>query len=188
MRIIAGEKRSRKLLAPEGSDTRPTGDRVKEALFSILSARLPGARVLDLYAGSGALALEALSRGAKNAVLVDQAQKACDVIRKNIDALDYGDRAQLIKTSDQAALRLLEKKGQVFDLVFLDPPYRMDAAQTVERLLQSGLMEKDGLIVVEHARETPPRTPENAEVKDHREYGITGLTFYAARKKEAPLV
>ena len=89
MRIIAGEKRSRRLLAPEGMDTRPTADRTKEALFSILLSRLPGARVLDLYAGSGALALEALSRGAAFAVLADQSPKACRVIRQNIEALDY---------------------------------------------------------------------------------------------------
>lgn len=184
MRIIAGEKRSRKLLAPEGTDTRPTGDRVKEALFSILGPRLNNARVLDLYAGSGALSLEALSRGAAEAVLVDQAPKACSVIRQNIDALDYANRARLMKMSDQAALGLLEKSGEKFDLIFLDPPYKMDMTRTVERLI-SGLLEEDGLIVVEHAKETPPRTPDNAKIKDHREYGITGLTFFAAREKEA---
>lgn len=178
MRIIAGEKRSRKLLAPEGNDTRPTADRVKEALFSILLSRLPGARVLDLYAGSGALSLEALSRGASSAVLADQSQKACRIIQQNIDALDYGKQARLLKMSDSAALNLLEKEKTEFDLIFLDPPYRMDMSGVCERLCESGLMAEEGIIVVEHGKETPPHPGKKVILFDHREYGITGLSFF----------
>ena len=115
MRIIAGEMRSRKLKAPEGMDTRPTADRVKEALFSILGSRIYGARVLDLYGGSGALALEALSRGADSAVICDLSAKACAVIQENIGSLGCSDRAKLLRMKDTAALSALQKKNDAFD-------------------------------------------------------------------------
>ena len=108
MRIIAGEMRSRRLKAPEGMDTRPTADKVKEALFSILLRHVPGARVLDLYAGSGALSLEAISRGAVSAVLADCSQKACKIIAENIESLGCQDRARLLRQGDSAALALLK--------------------------------------------------------------------------------
>ena len=178
MRIIAGEMRSRKLKAPEGMDTRPTADRVKEALFSILINRLYGARVLDLYGGSGALALEALSRGAGSAVIADMSPKACQVIQENIDALGCADRASLLRLKDTAALTALGKKGDSFDLVFLDPPYRMSTAPICEMIERLGLLKKDGVIIVEHSRETPPDIAPPLELTDRREYGVTGLSFY----------
>ena len=177
MRIIAGEKRSRKLLTPEGNDTRPTADRVKESLFSILQPRLFGARVLDLYAGSGALALEALSRGALGAVLCDVSPAACRVIRQNIAALGYEEKARLLNRSDTAALTQLEKENAVFDLIFLDPPYRMDMSPVCRRLCEGGLLARDGIIVAEHQKEMPPKTGSWAVLTDRREYGITGLSF-----------
>lgn len=179
MRIIAGEKRSRKLLTPEGNDTRPTADRIKESLFSILQSRLYGARVLDLYAGSGALALEALSRGARDAVLCDVSPSACRVIRQNIAALGYEEKARLLNRSDAAALTLLEKENAAFDLIFLDPPYRMDMSGVCRRLCEGGLLARDGIIVAEHQKETPPQTGPWAVLTDRREYGITGLSFLA---------
>ncbi len=185
MRIIAGDMRSRKLKAPEGMDTRPTADRVKEALFSIIQGRLYGARVLDLYAGSGALALEALSRGAESAVLVDMGQKACRAISANIETLAYGDRARLLRMADTAAIAALKKAGDRFDLIFLDPPYRMDTAPVCEKIVEAGLMMEGAVIVAEHSREKPPRLPAGLKVADHREYGATGLTFYQAAEEGA---
>lgn len=178
MRIIAGEKRSRLLKAPEGMDTRPTGDKAKEALFSILQHRMPGARVLDLYAGSGALALEALSRGAKMAVLADVSQKACRVIEENIRALEYEQKARLLRMNDNAALTLLKKEQAEFDVIFLDPPYRMDTAPVCARLAAEGLLAKNGILVVEHSRETPPEVGAPLALKDRRTYGIAGISFY----------
>ena len=178
LRIIAGEFRSRKLKAPEGMDTRPTADRVKEALFSILQGRLYGARVLDLYAGSGALALEALSRGADSAVLVDCGAKACPVIQENIGALNCQNRAKLLRMKDAAALSALEKAGDSFDLIFLDPPYRMDTAPICQMILEKKLLKADGVIVVEHGRETPPDIAPPLTLTDHRGYGAAGLGFY----------
>ena len=186
MRIIAGDMRSRRLKAPEGMDTRPTADRVKEALFSILGSRVISARVLDLYAGSGALALEALSRGAKSAVLVDCGARACPVIQDNIDTLGCGDRARLLRMKDTAAIAALNRQGAAFDLIFLDPPYRMDTAPVCAALIREGLLEEGGLIVAEHARETPPSVLPPLLLLDRREYGVTGLSFYHVPKEETP--
>ena len=184
MRIIAGEMRSRRLKAPEGMDTRPTADRVKEALFSILAGRCQGARVLDLYAGSGALALEALSRGAKSAVLVDCGRNACPVIRENIDALGCGDRAALLRMKDTAALSALQKQNARFDLIFLDPPYRMDTAPVCAAILTAGLMEEGGMIVIEHSRASPPDIAPPLALRDRRDYGAAGLSFYELERPE----
>ncbi len=178
MRIIAGEMRSRKLKAPEGMDTRPTADRVKEALFSILGSRLYGARVLDLYGGSGALALEAISRGADSAVICDLSPKACQVIQENIDALGCGSRARLLRMKDTAALAALSKKGDAFDLIFLDPPYRMSTVPICEAIVAGGLLKAGGTVIVEHGRETPPDILPPLRLTDHREYGAAGLGFY----------
>ena len=178
MRIIAGEMRSRKLKAPEGMDTRPTADRVKEALFSIIQSRVYGARVLDLYAGSGALALEALSRGADSAVLVDCAAKACQAIQENIDALGCRDRAKLLRMKDTAALAALKEQKDGFDLIFLDPPYKMDTAPVCRAILAADLLKPGGIIVIEHGRETPPRIDPPLVLTDRREYGAAGLSFY----------
>lgn len=182
MRIIAGEKKSRKIEAPEGQETRPTADRIKEAMFSILQNRLYDARVLDLYAGSGALSLEALSRGAGQAVLVDKSFKACRVIRQNIETLGYQEKTQLLNMEDRKAIEWLEKEGRQFDLIFLDPPYRLETTAICQRLAEK-LMADGGLILCEHDRKTPPETPDGLELRDRREYGITGLTFFV--KKEA---
>ena len=193
MRIIAGEKRSRKIEAPQGQDTRPTADRVKEALFSMLQRRLYDARVLDLYAGSGALSLEALSRGAKSAVFVDAGDAACKlirenlkrtkmteegmVIRQNIETLDYGDRARFLNMEDMRAISHLEGQGAQFDLIFLDPPYRMNTTETCARLAKK-LLAEGGIIICEHDRKTPPDIPEGLQLYDRREYGITGISFF----------
>ena len=186
MRIIAGEMRSRKLKAPEGMDTRPTADRVKEALFSILLNDLPGARVLDLYGGSGALALEALSRGADSAVIVDLSAKACQCIQENIDTLGCGDRARLLRMKDTAALAALHKQGDSFDLIFLDPPYRMDTARVCAALMEMGLLRQGGQVIVEHSKETPPKVVSPLTLTDHREYGVAGLSFYQREGEEGP--
>lgn len=184
MRIIAGEMRSRKLKAPEGMDTRPTADRVKEALFSILQGRVYGARVLDLYGGSGALALEAISRGASGAVIADQSPKACQAIQENIESLRVTDKAQLLRMKDTTALKALKGQGDSFDLIFLDPPYRMDPEPVCALILEYGLLTPGGMIVIEHAREKHPALPAPLRLTDRREYGAAGLSFYAMQETE----
>lgn len=183
MRIIAGEMRSRRLKAPEGMDTRPTADRVKEALFSILGARIYDARVLDLYGGSGALALEAISRGAKSAVIADQSPKACQVIGENIMALGCESRVQLLRLRDTAALKALQSRKDGFDLIFLDPPYRMDTAPICREIMEKGLLNQDGAVIIEHSREKQPAIQAPLACFDRREYGVTGLSFYAVAQE-----
>jgi len=125
MRVVAGRYGGRRLVAPPGDATRPTSDRVREALFSVLGPSIEGARVLDLYAGSGALGIEALSRGAAAAVFVDRAQPAIAAIRANLTAL--GIDADVRRTQAHTALRAASARAEAYDLVFLDPPYRRAA-------------------------------------------------------------
>ena len=128
MRIIAGEAKGRKLYAPGGEDTRPTADRIRESVFGILGPRVLGARVLDLFGGTGALALEALSRGAARATIVDSSVKAIACIRRNAEAVLGADMARAEIIPRRLPSRPSSASRQPFDLVFLDPPYRMEAA------------------------------------------------------------
>ena len=131
MRIIAGEAKGRKLYAPGGEDTRPTADRIRESVFGILGSRTQGARVLDLFGGTGALALEALSRGAAGATIIDSNVKAVACIRRNAEAVlgaECSTRAEIIRADYRKAI---ERLTGAYDLVFLDPPYRMPGADAV---------------------------------------------------------
>jgi 16S rRNA (guanine966-N2)-methyltransferase len=158
MRIIAGEFRSRMLISPKGMETRPTSDRLRETLFNILTPRLGDARFLDLYAGSGANGLEALSRGARAAVLVEQAASAVEAVRRNVAALGVAGRVRVVQV---AVLRWLTNaaRGGVppFDVIFLDPPYDSFEEQAgVLALLgggAAGLVAPGGVVIVEHRRQ-----------------------------------
>lgn len=184
MRIVAGEKRSRVLEAPAGENTRPTADRVREAVFSILGGFFDGEHVLDLYAGSGALAFEALSRGAGDAVLSDADRKAISVIRRNAAVLGYEQKTRVLNMKDEQVLELLKQEGRVFDLVFLDPPYRMDTAPVCSFLVKNGLLSENARIVIEHRKETPPAPVRGLSVIRQRTYGITGVTVCALCAEE----
>ena len=124
MRIGSGRFRGRKLQAPKGQETRPTGARLKKSLFDVLGAELENARVLDLFAGAGALGLEALSRGAAEVVFVEKGRRAAEAIQKNIDELGVDERTELWVWSVHSALTGLAEQDRSFDLVFADPPYR----------------------------------------------------------------
>ena len=176
MRIIAGTHGGRELFAPKGRATRPTSDRVREALFSILGD-VSDLRVLDLFAGSGALAIEALSRGAGQATLVDSAARAVAAIRRNLEAL--GIEAEVIR---QPALRFLEaasRDPRQYDLVFLDPPYRH--ASTLGRELTSALrpiLAAGARVVAESDRRSPLGL--ELALADERRYGDTLIQIHAA--------
>ena len=152
MRIISGLKRGLKLKSLEGSDTRPTLDNVKEAIFSMLFDSVEGADVLDLFAGSGALGLEALSRGAKKAVFVDSNPKACQIVRANIESAGFNTKASVIKKDARDFIIEAGKRGEKFSLIFLDPPYNegllMPAVKSVLPLVSDY-----GFIVCEHPPE-----------------------------------
>ena len=126
MRIIGGDARGRTIVAPAGAKTRPTQDYVRESLFNIIRWDVEDARVLDLFAGTGALSLEALSRGAREAVLVDMDRAACAAIRKNMETTRLGEKCRLIARDYHAAIDALAAEGTAFDVVFIDPPYKME--------------------------------------------------------------
>lgn len=180
MRIISGKHRGTKLYTLEGLDTRPTLDRVKEPLFSIINFDLPEAIVLDLFAGSGALGLEAISRGANKVTFCDKAKKAIDIINKNIEKLKAQDKVQVINKDYLVALESL--KGQKFDIIFLDPPYETDFAEkAIQKIAECGLLSKDGKIIIETDRKE--ELIQNIEridlfdIFDERKYGRVSLIF-----------
>ena len=179
MRIIAGDARGRAIAAPKGQDTRPTQDYVRESLFNILMRHTPDACVLDLFAGSGALSLEAISRGAAEATLVDCAADAIACIRSNVETLRYGDFVTVLQCDWQAALDRLAKMGKVFTLVFLDPPYRMTETDKVcRRMAELALLAPDAMVVLEHRLGQEPALDACFVPKDMRRYGDTVIHFY----------
>ncbi len=184
MRIIGGEARGRTLVAPPGSGTRPTQDYVRESLFNILAPRVPGARVMDCFAGTGALSLEALSRGAAFAALMEKNRQALSAIRRNIEAVGCGDRLLLLPGDWRDGLARLSGQPP-FDLLFLDPPYRMtETGGMLSRIVASGLAAGDALFVVEHRRGQAPSLPEGLAFRDRRRYGETEISFIVRRPQE----
>ena len=175
MRIVAGLARGRRISAPPGDEVRPTADRVREALFSSLQTRLPDARVLDLFAGSGALGLEALSRGAAGATLVECDRRTLAVLRANIEVV--GLDGAVVLPVDVATALAGQLPGGPFDLVFADPPYRTSAAE-VDRILEVlvGHLAPGATVVVERARRDPaPTWPAVLRAVEPRVYGATVL-------------
>jgi 16S rRNA (guanine(966)-N(2))-methyltransferase RsmD len=180
VRIVGGEARGRQLRAVPGSGTRPTADRVRQSLFDALGQRMDGLNVLDLYAGTGALALEALSRGAARAVLVENDARACGVIFHNVATLKYGDRCRVVRAELPGALQQL--RGERFDLVFSDPPYALRAAQpTLEALASSEVLAPGARVVLEADRREPsPAPPPGLVLADERQYGDTRVLVFSA--------
>ena len=178
MRIIGGTARGRALVAPAGDKTRPTQDYVRESLFNIIRWDLADARVLDLFAGTGALSLEALSRGAKEAVLIDMDRAACAAIKKNMETSRLGAQCRMISRDYKQAMDALAREGQRFDVVFIDPPYRMEnTGEMCAALYDKGLLADAFLILVEHRRGMAPLLDERFEAFDLRKYGDTEITF-----------
>jgi 16S rRNA (guanine(966)-N(2))-methyltransferase RsmD len=178
MRIIAGRARGIHLVAPKGLEIRPTLDRVRESLFSILSPRLEGARFLDLFAGTGANGIEALSRGASAATFVDEDRRALDVVRDNLTRTRLESKAQVLKARLPQDLRLVDG---LYDIIFADPPYAFaDYAALIEGIAGRQLLTHDGLFILEHDRRCPvPETDAPwTRVREAR-YGDTVLSFYA---------
>ena len=183
MRIIAGEFRGRRLAAVKGR-IRPTSDKVREAIFNILGPKVLGARVLDLYAGTGALTLEALSRGAAEAVLVEEHPAALSVLRQNLETLALHSRVRVLALPVSGALRKLAARGDRFSLIFLDPPYGQGLAlKTLAALEASGLVRPEARIVAEHSRrETLPEQGGSLGLSQARLYGDTQVAFYGIKE------
>lgn len=154
MRVIAGKYRGRKLKSPPHFDTRPTSDRLRETLFNILAGRIEGARFLDLGAGTGAVGIEALSRGAEHVTFVDRSRKMCDLIEVNLRALGIaGEDAETVTADASEYLRRQAKKQKSpFDIIFFDPPYDADYESALNQIAEHAaqLMAKDAVVIVEH--------------------------------------
>ena len=177
MRIIAGEARGRKIEAPAGRNTRPTLDRVRENLFNMIQNEVGGRRVLDLFSGSGALSLEALSRGAAFAVLVDRDRNAALAEENNIRLLRWEDRTRQIRADWEQAVRTLISEGERFDLVFLDPPYATGALPAVfEKILP--LLEPDALVIFEHEAFKPVPAFEGYTLWKERGWGFCAVSIF----------
>jgi 16S rRNA (guanine(966)-N(2))-methyltransferase RsmD len=180
LRVIGGEYRGRRLRAPSGISTRPTSDRVREALFDILARHVPGATFLDAYAGSGAVGIEALSRGAAECVFVESGHGAASLLASNLASLRIADRASVLEIPFVQAAERLAGAEKTFDLVFIDPPYRRDEVPRSLALVASkGLLATGGLLIAEHdAGETLPGSEGNLRRIRSVKYGGTRLTFY----------
>ena len=176
MRIVAGERRGMPLVAPRGREVRPTSDRVRQALFSMLGD-VSEAVVLDAFAGTGALALEALSRGAERALLWERSAAAVRVIEHNVERLGYRDRVEVVRTDAVRALAAEHRRGRLFDLILLDPPYTILAAlQRPFAQHLAAILDPDGIVVLEGPAGRPePELP--LAVWRSREYGGTRISL-----------
>ena len=180
MRVIGGHARGRRLKVPKGRNLRPTSARVKEALFNILPHDLSGARVLDLFAGTGNVTIEALSRGAAEAILVDSSNESGKVIRENLGRLRLADRTKVWIIPVTRAVKLLARRGETFDVIFLDPPYEQKSvAPTVKAVAEGGLLRQTGVLIAEHSLREDLQSRYGALVlDDQRRYGSTLLSFF----------
>jgi len=191
MRVIAGDARGRQLLAPKNLRVRPTADRVKEALFSILLSRLgelSGMRVLDIFAGTGNLGIEALSRGAEHAVFIDSHRDSAETIRRNLEITRYASKARVVVQEAAAALKWLSRGEAPFHLVFLDPPYSEGHTQRLLELLStSPLIDEGSTVVAEFsAKEEIPRSFGRLKESERRIYGDTALSFLTIPDRGEP--
>lgn len=180
MRIIAGQYSSRPLKTLPGNNTRPTLDKVKEAIFSSLGGFFDGGYALDLYAGSGAIGLEALSRGMDFVVFCDKNPKACDVIRQNISTLGVKEETRVFQTNASQALKLCVKEGYQFDFVYLDPPYeKQDNIHVCQQLCDFQLLKDKARVVIEAKKEDNyPSCIGQLACYKKSDYGITTIHYY----------
>lgn len=180
MRVIAGEHRGRRLTAVPGKGTRPTTDKVKESIFNMIGPYFDGGWALDLYAGTGGLGIEALSRGAERAVFVERDARAFSIVQQNVSACRLDNQAELYKNDASRALRVLAKRGMAFDLVFLDPPYAQQNITGEMELMQELKLLADGAwIVAEHDVDiTLPEVVGHCIQHRAAIYGDTAVTLY----------
>ena len=183
MRVIGGSAGGRKLLSPPGTRVRPTADRVKEALFSILLSRFGnfcGLTILDLFAGTGNLGIEALSRGCDHAVFVDSHPQSIRTIRDNLQLTGFTNSAEVISGDAVKVMKQLQQRSTSFDIVFLDPPYR--EAELLQSVLNefaaATVLAPGGVLVVETDKGSPPTQADKLAILDRRLYGDTAITFF----------
>jgi len=181
MRVIAGEYKGRKLKSPPSLQVRPTSDRLRETLFNVIAPRITGARFLDLCSGSGAVGIEALSRGASFVTFVDQLRKMCGLVEANLDLCRIPeDQTEVVNTTAEDFLKQNNRSDAAWDIIFFDPPYASDYADVLKLVAEHDLLTKDGVLIAEHhhKKELPANV---AALKRTRvlKQGDSALTFYA---------
>jgi 16S rRNA (guanine966-N2)-methyltransferase len=179
MRIISGISKGRKLVTPRDHSLRPTSDRVKESIFNTLQGKLEGKVVLDLFAGTGNLGIEALSRGAKKTIFVEKGRQALRLIQRNLNLFGLKERSEIFPKDANRAIGILKQKGESFDLILMDPPYEKGLIhKTLMTLNSHQIFHKDSILVVEHNRREPlPRTLGGWNLIRQRRIGETVISF-----------
>ena len=176
MRIISGIRRGHKLAEFDGTDIRPTTDRVRESLFNLISGYVLQARVLDLFGGSGALSLEAISRGAQESVICDIDQRAIKLINHNTEQLKFADKMRILNKS---AAQFLDENKENYDIIFLDPPYNKGIIRPIiEKIIKTDALSEDGIIVLESDNTDEHDEFSGLEILKQRRYGRTYITVY----------
>ena len=186
MRIIAGEAKGRHIKAPRGRTTRPMRDLVREAVFSMLGSRTQGARVLDLFAGSGSLGLEALSPGAAEVVFVDYASQPVRIIQENMDMLGMAGKGRVVRAEVLDYLQKARSTERPFDLIFIDPPYKIDLKyrqEMLKRIAEGGFLAPSAAVIIEAPlRSLPPQSPAGMIFRERRRYGETAVDVYVNKE------
>ena len=181
MRVISGKSRGKKLVSLDGDNTRPTLDRVKEALFNKIQFNIQDAVVLDLFAGTGALGVEALSRGAKEVIFCDKVLDAINVIKQNVISTNNLDKSTIINKDYKDVIEYISKIDKKIDIVFLDPPYKTNLTiESLQKIIINDLLAEDGIIVIETDdinKEQEILKIEEVEIFDKRKYGSVWLIF-----------
>jgi len=187
MRIISGTSKGRKLATPKNLSLRPTSDRVKESIFNILRGQIEGRAVLDLFAGTGNLGIEALSRGAKKVVFVDKDKRALRLIQRNVAQFGLAERSEVLPIDANRAIGLLKQRWILFDLIFMDPPYEQGLIErTLRKLNPHPIYHKDSVLVVEHhRREILPDAAFGWDLIRQRQMGDTVVSILASPQGEA---
>lgn len=190
MRVVSGICKGRPLKAVPGTSTRPTTDKVKEAIFNMIGPYFEGGQALDLFGGSGGLGIEALSRGVDKAIFVDRESKAITTIRGNLEACGFTDNAEVYRNDAERALKAIVKRELKFDLIFLDPPYKLNKLTAlIEMIEKHSLISDNGLIVAEHSEKGGlPDTIGSLSLIKEEIYGITVISVYGYREKDGGTV
>lgn len=186
MRIIGGEAKGRRIYLPKGCKIRPTSDVIKESLFNLLYT-VEGKMFLDLFAGSGSVGLEALSRGAAKVLFIEKNAALVNAIKKNLTNFHFGSKAEVLGVEADRGLRQLSRRGERFHVVFADPPYEEGFVERVLRIIsESDLIADDGTVIIQHSmREDSEVWPEGRCIlRERKKFGETVLSFFAMRRKE----
>jgi 16S rRNA (guanine966-N2)-methyltransferase len=180
MRVVSGTCKGRSLKAVPGSTTRPTTDKVKEAIFNMVGPYFEGGIGLDLFAGSGGLGIESLSRGLEKVIFVDRDQKAVQIIKENLISCNLAEKSEVYRNDANRALKAIKKRDLTFDLILLDPPYKkQQLLHLLEIIAKEGLLTPEGIIVCEHASDVELPTEIGSLCQTKKEqYGIIGITIF----------